>query len=161
MSKSFRLRQRPNWREESGEMHALPREGGSWPAQSEGCLEGWNITVNDLVLAPDSAWVRLPVAQLGCGHLRVLRSPERLDSQWPKESRAVGRDTKAQQPQRPFLSLSVHPGLGPQMPWLCPGITLTLNGPEGCMTVGFGEAWQQVGRGGGIKERRRGSMKII
>lgn len=75
-------------------MHALPRERGSWSAQSVGSLEGWDITVNDLVLAPDPARVRLPVAQLGCGHLRVLRSPERLDSQWPKESRAMGRHTR-------------------------------------------------------------------
>lgn len=120
---------------------SLPGGCGLACTQSEGVLGGLGFTVNDLVPAADPVWVRLPVAQLGSGHLKGTQGPG-------KDGNQRGVETWAQRPQKwPPTSLLSFLEWAPRPP---PGsaqadLILTLNSPEGPVAVGFGGAWQQVG----------------
>lgn len=120
------------------------------------------------VLASDAAWFRLPETKLGSGHPRALRNlegaylPGKYWIDWDRRWRC-GQRLLTLQPPPQSVAFRNSPGVGCSStlaPTLHPNLTQSLNGPDGPVAVGFGEAWQQVGtlcRG----EEGRVSVKTI
>ena len=108
--------------------------------------------------ASGAAWVRLPEAKLGSGHRRALRNlkgayvPGKYWIYWGR--RRVGKwaensGSAVSEPTLPAQSVAfkTSPGGGDAAPPWPPPLpkSQSMNGPDGPVAVGFGEAWQQVG----------------
>lgn len=113
------------------------------------------------VLTSWVAWSRLP--EVKSGQIWPLEStqesegasvPGKYQLEQGREHESVQGGREDVRPWSPHLPQSVvQCGALVQLPPTPPVPLRSLNGPGGPVTVGFGEAWQQVGGGKGINEK--------
>lgn len=135
-----------------------------WERESHGLrgvpLEGWGVTVNDQGPDVPGRLVQAPRGEIGFWPSESTQEPEGA-SVPAKYQIEQGRELESVQGGREDLGpRSPHPPqpafqggmLGETLS--TPPVSLrSLNGPHGPVTVGFGEAWQQLGGGRGVNEK--------
>lgn len=123
-------------------------------------MEGWGVTVNDQGPDVPGSLLQAPRSEIGFWPSESTQEPEgasvpakyQLEEGKERESVQGGREDF--QPRSPHLPQSAFQGgmLG-ATPSAPPAPLRSLNDPGGPVTVGFGEAWQQVGGGRGVNEK--------